>query len=349
MLGHFDKLNTTLKSVHQYPNVESQRARFQDRGWQNIDIWDLWEAWNSDTFLSPSERIALDEIEPFDEWEEFVLFARHYFIMHARASQDEPQQPERHEQTVCVGPSFDIDLARQESFAAPKRRYGGSMLVSNPEGQTYAINTLGLGSNGRLGSCDIYAIDGLDSPLNMSPTGPSARMCHTLTDLGSHGVLLAGGRASPTNVFSDSWIFKKDTYCWQKTFDLPVPLFRHSAVRVVGTSLALVMGGKVGPSRISSDYFVFHPIKGWLKCAVSGSVPDPVFGAVALNSIDSKGNAGVFGGLLSGGLIQDGTISNKAYRWELNIAGPQVSSRAPFSWSLSTTVRRRGARRVLGN
>ncbi|CAM1509229.1 Fc.00g029680.m01.CDS01 [Cosmosporella sp. VM-42] len=323
MLSHFDKLNTTLKSVHEYPNVASQRVRFQERGWPHIEIWDLWEAWNSDQFLTPLERIALDEVEPFDEWEEFVLFARHYFIMHAKASQDKLQPAGDREPTYSLGLCFDVDVTRQDSLTAPKRRYGASMMVSDPEGQIYTVHALGLGTNGRLGSCDIYAINGLGHPLSMPPTGPSPRMCHALTDLGNHGVLLAGGRASPMSVFSDCWIFRKDTYSWQKTFDLPSPLFRHTSVRLPGTSIALVLGGRVGPSRISPDYFIFHPIKGWLKCATSGSIPEPVFGAVALNSTNSKGNAGVFGGLLSGGMTQDGTISNNAYRWELNFAGSQ--------------------------
>ena len=323
MLRHFDKLNTSLKSVHQYPTIVSQRARFQSRGWKHVDIWDLWEAWNSDTFLDSSERLALDDIEPFDEWEEFVLFARHYFVMHARASSD-AEELIHENASAHLDPSLKIlQLTRQDAKDAPKRRYGASMLITNAEGQAYTIHTLGLGSNGRLASCDVFAVNGHNQPLSLSPIGPSARVCHTLTDLGSFGVLLVGGRASPVNALSDCWIFKKDSNTWQKTFDLPLPLFRHSATRLPGSSLALISGGKTGPSGVSTDYFVFHPLKGWLKCVISGA-PDPVFGAVTINSIELTSSTGVYRGLLSGGITGDGIISSKIYQWELDTTNSQV-------------------------
>jgi tRNA wybutosine-synthesizing protein 4 len=323
MLKHFDKLNTSLKSVHQYPTVETQRTRFQDRGWKHVEIWDLWEAWNSKTFLDSDERLAVDEVEPFDEWEEFILFARHYFVMHARASTlpTTVRTTNEIDSIFQVDASIDVQFMRQASPDAPKRRYGAPMLVSSAEGQDYVIHTLGLGSNARLTSCDVFAINGHNQPLSLSPIGPSARVCHTLTDLGSYGVLLAGGRASPVNVLSDCWIFKKDSHIWQKSFDLPSPLFRHSTVRLPGSSLALTLGGRSGSSKTSTECFVFHPTNGWLKCAVSGAPLDPVFGAVVVNSLEAGSEYGVFRGLFAGGITSDGKISNRSYRWVLDING----------------------------
>lgn len=324
MLKHFDKLNTSLKSVHQYPTVESQRTRFQDRGWKHVEIWDLWEAWNSNTFLDSEERRRVDDVEPFDEWEEFVLFARHYFVMHARASPPTGRATSEIDSSIQADASIDVHFTRQAAPDAPKRRYGTPMLVSSAEGHDYAIHTLGLGSNTRLTSCDVFAINGHNRPLSLSPIGPSARVCHTLTDLGSYGVLLAGGRASPVNVFSECWIFKKDSHTWQKSFDLPSPLFRHSTVRLPGSSLALTLGGKSGSSKISAECFVFHPANGWLRCVIPGVPLDPVFGAVVINSSEPGLEDGVFRGLLAGGINRDGTISNKSYRWVLDITGNQV-------------------------
>ncbi|KAF7547296.1 hypothetical protein G7046_g9050 [Stylonectria norvegica] len=323
MLGHFDKLNTSLKSVHQYPTLENQRARFQSRGWSHVAIWDLWEVWSSDDFLSPSERVALDAVEPFDEWEEFILFARHYFVMHAVATANAQSPPKDQEKERHVEPSVNLDITRQGSINAPKRRFGAAMVASNPEGLRYAVHALGIGTHGRIGSCDVFSLGGLDQQLSMSPTGPSPRVCYTLTDLGAHGVLLTGGRASPTSAFADCWVFKRDSNSWRKTADLPTPLFRHSAIRLKGSSLALVLGGKDGLAGVSPDFFVFHPTKGWLKCETSGAAPEPVFAAVAINSSSPSSSPGQFRGLLSGGMLQDGTISTKAYRWELSVVGFQ--------------------------
>lgn len=327
MLNHFSKLNTPLKSVHQYPSLDSQQRRFQQRGWHTVDIWDLWEAWNNETFLSSAERIALDDIEPFDEWEEFVLFARHYCVVHATAYPKESQHPTK-DYSTDPGQQIDISIQALGSLGAPKRRFGLPMTAKNPEGQQYIVQTLGLGNSSRLGSCDVYTLGDANIPFTMSPVGPSARLCHTLTDLGAFGFLLVGGRASPSKALSDCWLFKKDTNSWENTFDLPIPLFRHTTIRLPGSSLALVIGGRAGPRGVSSEHLVFHPIRGWLKCAVSRDRPRSLFGAVVLASPVLSEKPGLYHGVLAGGMTNDGTINTQAFRWNVDATASQVSSQA---------------------
>ncbi|KAJ4228247.1 tRNA methyltransferase ppm2 [Fusarium solani] len=342
MLSHFNKLNTSLKSVHQYQTLESQRQRFETRGWGHVDIWDLWEAWNSEVFLSSAERAALDDIEPFDEWEEFVLFSRHYFVMHATAYPRSDQAAGQYSSLPTPERVVKVDMNALGSLGAPKRRFGAPMMATSAEGGQYLLNTLGMGISARLDSCDVYSVQADSLPFQMAPVGPSARLCHTLTNLGSSGVLLVGGRASPSRAFTDCWLFSQVSNSWEKTFDLPVSLFRHSTVRLPNSSLALVFGGKTGPSKISPDYFVFHPVKGWLKCTVSGVVPDPVFGSSAITSVDVASKPGTFQGLLCGGIKEDGKISNNAYIWTVDVTGTEPSihfeSVADFdkhAWALS--------------
>ncbi|KAM5357826.1 hypothetical protein ACJZ2D_015869 [Fusarium nematophilum] len=325
MLGHFNKLNTSLKSVHQYQTIDTQRRRFQERGWRHVELWDLWEAWNSDVFLSSAERAELDDVEPFDEWEEFALFARHYFILHAMANSEGIQLAGQHGRLSDPSREVKLEMKVLGSLGAPKRRFGAPFLVRNPEGGQYLIHALGMGIKARLDSCDVYSVEGTHLPFEMSPVGPSARLCHTLTDLGPLGVLLVGGRASPAKAFADCWLFKKDFNSWERTFDLPVPLFRHSAVHLPNSSLALVFGGKTGPSEISPDYFIYHPVKGWLKCEVSKAVPDSTFGALALAFPELSSKLGSFQGLLSGGIARDGRICCKGYIWSVDVAGSQPS------------------------
>ncbi|KAM0328356.1 hypothetical protein ACHAPQ_007149 [Fusarium lateritium] len=341
MLKHFNKLNTSLKSVDQYPTVESQRSRFEERGWKSVDVWDLWEAWNSEVFLNSSERAALDDIEPFDEWEEFVLFARHYIVLHASAYHRGNKGAGQRGQASSPHKHVKAGMTATGSLGAPKRRFGAPMKVSGPEGGQYLLHTLGMGTNARLDSCDVYCLQESSSRFEMPPAGPSARLCHTIIDLGHADVLLVGGRASPSKAFSDCWIFKQDSGSWEKTFDLPVPLFRHSALRLPGSSLALVLGGKTGPSTLSPDYFVFHPVKGWLKCAVSGIVPNSTFGAFAIASSDVQ-NKGEFQGLLAGGIRHSGRINDQAYLWTVDVTPPEPVihfQAAPdfgrYSWALS--------------
>ncbi|KAI9724027.1 MAG: hypothetical protein M1812_000745 [Candelaria pacifica] len=81
MIRHFDKLQTPLKSIHKYKSATDQQARFRKAGWSVPFVKSLWELWSSPSFLTPDDRSALDSIEPFDEWEEFALFASHYFLL----------------------------------------------------------------------------------------------------------------------------------------------------------------------------------------------------------------------------------------------------------------------------
>ncbi|KAK2927506.1 JmjC domain [Fusarium oxysporum f. sp. vasinfectum] len=320
MLKHFNKLNTPLKSVDEYPTVESQRHRFQERGWSSVDVWDLWDAWNSDLFLDSTERAALDNVEPFDEWEEFILFSRHYVVLHATAYHRDERGAGQRGQVGVSNKHVKANVTSLGSLGAPKRRFGAPLIASSPEGDKYLINALGMGIKARLDSCDIYSLQQDSMALEISPAGPTARLCHATVDIGHLGTLLVGGRASPSKALNDCWIFKKDSNRWEKTFDLPAPLFRHCAVHLPGSSLALVLGGKTGPSEISPDYYVFHPVKGWLKCSVTGAIPSSTFGTIAVASPNPGSKYGTFQGLMAGGISKYGKINEQAYFWTINVS-----------------------------
>jgi len=68
MLKHFKKLGTPLQSVLTYPGNHAQTQRFQAAGFSMIEAQSLWDLWADPRFLSPSQRLALDQVEPFDEW-----------------------------------------------------------------------------------------------------------------------------------------------------------------------------------------------------------------------------------------------------------------------------------------
>lgn len=336
MLAHFEKLKTPLRSVHQYQTLDSQRTRFHTRGWQQVNLWDLWEAWSGDDFLKPQERRALDEIEPFDEWEELMLFGRHYLVLHATAAPSPPRQPKS--MGLCDedgAPKLDISVMPHSSTSrAVKRRFGNSVAVSNVYGQRYGIHLLGLGENARSETYDVYALSHTRSPsIKLPLSGPLPRMCSTTTDLGSCGVLLVGGRNSPAKAMSDCWLLSRGSRLfWTKTWNLPRPLYRHSATRLLNSYLALVIGGKTGPTDVSSDAFVFHPQRGWLTCQMSGAeAPPVVFGAVLSNASTPGTEPGYFEGMLAGGMKEDGTLNRDTYWWRLELTASQQQPKLAFS------------------
>ncbi|KAK1966981.1 leucine carboxyl methyltransferase [Colletotrichum sublineola] len=319
MLKHFNKLNTRLKSVHRYPTVASQKKRFESLGWPSVESWTLWETWSDDLFMTAAERRALDAVEAFDEWEEFALFASHYFVM--LASTPHPEVFDWH----VSRPLAKLDV---QSYQTPMstsvyeasrghRRFGAAMLVENADGQALISHSFGQGPNGRLNSEDVYRISSQPTAPSSSRKGPSGRVCHTLTDLGSAGTLLAGGRTSPSTALKDCWLFKKVFNTWERVEDLPLPLFRHSVTRLGSSSFALLAGGKTNHLRTSAEYLLFDPTKGWSKCRTQFA-PSSLYGATFVCT-GSRGPR-IFEGFLTGGNLEDGTINQDIHTWKLDLS-----------------------------
>lgn len=323
MLQHFDKLSCPIKSVAVYPTIKQQCERFRDNGWLRIEAQSLWSAWSGNSFLTPDDRRGLDQIEPFDEHEEFALFASHYMLLHARSYGASSMQPPT---SVARVPIKDTETTYASLTAHQGlRRFGVAMAVEDPFGNGSIINCLGIGNNNRLSSYDVYTRGGI-SHVHIKPRGgPPSRMCSTLTDFG-HGVLLAGGRSSPAKPRSDCWVFRKDIKVWERTFDLPVPLYRHSACRLGKSSLVLVLGGRPGVTGVSGLITVYHPEEGWLRCSVEGlAQPKLVFGGTLTCSGRKPGCRLAFGGLFAGGLSDDGIIDRRIFTWTLSFEDNKVS------------------------
>lgn len=149
-------------------------------------------------------------------------------------------------------------------------------------------------------------------------------MCYTLTDIG-RGTLLVGGRSSPSRAIKDCWLFKKESCQWERTWDLPVPLYRHSTCRLSGSFASLVVGGKSSAADVSDMVLVYHPDKGWLRCTVQGSArPIPVFGAMLMCFDLEKQISPVFNGFLIGGMSNDGVVQTQLLAWRLVVDDNQV-------------------------
>jgi tRNA wybutosine-synthesizing protein 4 len=329
MLKHFEKLNTQLKSVKTYPSVTAQHARFSSRGWEAVKVWTLWQAWADETFLFASERRALDDIEEFDEWEEFALFASHYCVVHARAGSNCTPTPAPSLPSDTSIPTQQAVLQFDECAGVRgQRRFAAAMSLSKDGTQPSVLNVLGLGTKSRLQSCDLFSESILESEgsLTFSDGGPTTRMCHSLTDLGSNGVLLAGGRGSPSKPLKDCWIFGKSLNAWKQTHDLPTPLYRHSVTGLGDSGLALLVGGR-GEVEAFGGCLLYHPEAGWVNCTIVGDKPAAVYGAVLACGGSTSGTAS-FRGLYAGG-IENGLISRQILSWEADVSDLTVCCSLP--------------------
>ncbi|KAI6345074.1 hypothetical protein MCOR14_008554, partial [Pyricularia oryzae] len=332
MIKHFERLNTPLKSIDKYPTQQSQSERFQQRGWSNVHCWTLWQAWADSRFLTAEDRRKLDDVEPFDEWEEFALFGSHYVLLQASTRNHTPSPEAKPAGCPSSCPplrSLDVNLHHDESQGTQgPRRFGTAMVARDVLGQIHIANVLGTGTNVRLRSLDLYSPLGSNEDAGLLKcSGPASRLCHAMTDIGNSGFLLSGGRASPTAPLDGCWVFEKGVNDWRRTHDLPVPLYRHTTVRLGHSSLALVFGGKIGGSKVFDGYLLYHHQKGWIRCKVKGDVaPSPVFGAVAFCSKGAAGGSLLFRGVLAGGMAEEGVITDQILRWELEAGGFETPS-----------------------
>jgi tRNA wybutosine-synthesizing protein 4 len=338
MLAHFEKLHTPLRAVVKYPTTTDQEGRFRAAGWGNVWARNLWELWRSTDFLTSAQRMALDDIEPFDEWEEFALFASHYFLLTA-SNGNQPATPtselSRQKLTRSLNPKA---ITVRMNFAEyPKsnghRRYGDSLPVRGRNRKHDLIGNFGgIGLKSRLNSYDTYTPSSVPVQLFYNyplSQGPSARMCHTITDLRDAGALLVGGRMSPDSGLADCWLYHKWTNAWERVDDLPEVRYRHSAV-VVGGDSVLVVGGKSDSRTISKDFLIWHRRRGWISCDVRWRVHNDeqpaIFGGM-LGSIDTESpSSDTVVGILAGGMSQDGVISEAVWFWTLNRYNDDVRS-----------------------
>lgn len=327
MMAHFDKLGTPLGACKKYPTVAAQDRRFRSLGWPSVLVRNLWELWGAKDFLDSGERIALDTIEPFDEWEEFALFGCHYLLLVADNVSTENReviQESSKQNSDGFKTSYTESTYSEYPKAQGQRRFAAPLsLKSEKKGQDLIGNFSGMGLNTRVSSCDVYSTDvhGFSSfDYQGSHSWPSSRMCHTITEIGDGGSLLVGGRTSPDNSIADCWVYHKWLNTWERVDDLPRPRYRHSAVHL-GNGFVMVIGGKSTSRTLVDDVMIWSRQRGWVGCSTdSKERPSPTIGSslviypkrVSSNSPESKF------GVIAGGIAEDGLVQEEVWEWSIS-------------------------------
>lgn len=313
MLKHFEKLRTPL---HAIGTLGGMRERFSKAGWPSggLDIRPLWELWSDPDFLSAEQRKTLDKVEPFDEWEEFALFASHYFLMVARKPAPAGPAPMNGVNGMTAETTGSIALVAHELQGPQSFRRFAALLPSQDDPQTVGLHA-GLGTKERLGSADTYSAEDKTSVL----AGPPLRaglMCHTITKLlDSDDCLLVGGRTSPDKASVDCWL--RSGGSWERTVPLPEGRYRHSAVAVrcpfKGPGV-LLDGGKASDGRVLNAPLLWTQENGWEKLEQGSLWPPARFGANCVAESECSGT-------LLGGMSDDGTLMGDCWSWRLDGAG----------------------------
>lgn len=330
MIRHFSNLQTPLRSIHQYPQLTDQEDRFLRAKWSSVSVRSLFDLWSDDLFVSSDQRLLINGVEPFDEWEEFVLFASHYFLLlAANTSSSNGSGPsylgQSWKSNHSISPSLLVETPLKlhcEALPTSHRRRFGAL---TPLFQNTFGHHGGLGLQTRVSTTDVYILAEMDTSDSVGMAAlhkefdylesVEPRMCHTITS-DQHGFLVVGGRASPDHAFSDCWL--SGSNCWQRVEDLPFPLFRHCATTIAlgnpghsTDNAVLIYGGKTGASHVSDQWLLWRKGIGWVTLPVSGHRLKPRFGAVMQET-------GFRRGIMLGGMANDGRILSEAWEWTLS-------------------------------
>lgn len=293
MLFHFSKLNSPLQSVSTYPTIPKQVARFQKAGYAVAEATDLMGFWRS---LPEELRQKVEQIEAFDEMEEFIHFAQHYIILHATNSDFSlfkgAEKTEFNAEEVAISKEFHLQQGNtdiERKFAAGATAEDGTILLN------------GGASISRLNST-VFSTQEDHAP-KVDDSKLSARLAHTLTQ-SRDGFLLIGGRHAPNKALSDCWTLRSNgENCeWIQTESLPSPRSRHSAFNVKDD--VFVYGGT-----FTDDPFIKYANGKWDKVDTVGDLTSKKSSAVTFNG--SKG-------VVIGGMDADYKISDALHVFEVS-------------------------------
>ncbi|KAK6356568.1 tRNA methyltransferase ppm2 [Orbilia javanica] len=332
MLSHFRKINSALQNIGRYPSLNSQVQRFSTSGWGSVVACDFYGAWCN--MISAERKSFVESVEPFDEWEDFLTFGKHYFFLYASSRTQDSKQISlstrewrggsrvtthgvagtAHEklqipQVFTLTASFSYRKHWQPAF--DRRKLGAAANLSD----SIAVYYGGMDSKAR--SSVTYIFDETKMRVSHIDSGlqPAPRMCHTLTKLGERRMLLVGGRGNPKSALADCWLF--DGSAWTKVQNLPQGRYRHSAtyLPIAGEDHILVFGGRGDGSIIYDTWVIWSESNGWREIPSTGNPPVARFSA---NLLWFPSTAT---GVLTGGFAQDGSIISDIFLLSFDKSG----------------------------
>lgn len=321
MQEHFQRLNSPLHGLDRFPDVEAQQHRFLQAGWTTCSAMDMNEFYRC--FLPTEERQRMENLEPFDEFEEWHLKCAHYFILAATRgdtlSQTSVFPPsEAFPRVDPASPSgiFPASVVASDSQGPLLKRYGHASVLLSPgiilsaggfgeqEGRHCRVSKFYLLSR----YCDF---EWKGKQISSWRTGAQwdGRLYHTMTRLSDTQILVLGGRLSPVTpalgVLQLRFCKSEDnctedlnvTVTKPDPEDSPLSCWRHSTTEVSheNQKYLFVYGGRSVVEPVLSDWHFLHVgTMAWVRIPVEGETPE---GRHSHSACSWQGGALIAGGL----------------------------------------------------
>uniref|UniRef100_A0A8C8SI42 tRNA wybutosine-synthesizing protein 4 n=1 Tax=Pelusios castaneus TaxID=367368 RepID=A0A8C8SI42_9SAUR len=345
MQQHFNRLNSVLHTLAQYPNCEAQKRRFLQRGWAKCSVIDMNEFYAG--FIPEEERRRVQALEPFDEYEEWHLKCSHYFILAASKGEELAKTlvfsrmpaffADDHPR---IADSISASVCTIDSEITGLKRYGHRSVLIKPH---VVLTTGGFGEqdgrhcrlrdfhvlirhkdNWRVGSVR------LENPGNTW----SGRLFHTVTSVSGSQALVTGGRMSPMNAalgmlwlrFSESMTASDPDSVVVELLnprpaeDLPSLRWRHTTTEVTcqGQKYLFIYGGRSSVQPVLGDWYFLHLEE--LSCRripIRGPVPE---GRHSHSACSWAGGALIAGGLSAAEQPLDSVLflrpTGRGFQWQ---------------------------------
>ncbi|XP_047671365.1 tRNA wybutosine-synthesizing protein 4 isoform X2 [Tachysurus fulvidraco] len=316
MQNHFLKLNSKIHAICQYPDPAAQTERLLQKGWEKCVCLDMNRFYFG--FLTEEERLKVEKLEPFDEFEEWHQKCSHYFILTASkgslTSQAILTLP-----TDTPVPLIKLDL---EGFPAAVRliaeaphveAVGMASCLLEPG---VVLLTGGCGRRGRNTAATLLIKDGTAwRYATVEPKGQkSIRLHHSMTSVPGRGAVILGGRTSPLNPIDD---ILKVTYLSDQLNSTnilvsmekmvckgpaPKPRWRHTSTLLSheDRNYLFVFGGRTEREPVLGDaHFLCLEDQNWTNVPLEGCIPEPRHSHTACAY---RQGLVIFGGLGRGGV-----------------------------------------------
>ncbi|KAK9448703.1 S-adenosyl-L-methionine-dependent methyltransferase [Limtongia smithiae] len=302
MLSHFNRLKTPIKSVCVYPDVDAQKQRFSTRGWANVQCDDLHQFWRKQ--VTTAEKIRIEAVEHFDEWEEFILFCQHYFLLVASTAATCTEDDRTRITEDTDAPAAKPWAMKTTKTSNLRRRWGAATGIDKSTIAYFG----GLNSTTRLDTSLLITRDSTAKAFALLTTSrkPTPRMCHAMVKLRGSDIMITGGRGSPGAPSAECWIYGADSKQWNLAAPMPESRYRHSMSAMSDTQ-AIVFGGHTDGDGQWLLYDSTHDNGGcWTKLPATSNL-----GTRLSPSMCWLGDRGI----VSGGFDSYGEIYDDAYFW----------------------------------
>lgn len=347
MQDHFRKLNSTLHAVQQYPDIDAQRHRFLDKGWEQCVCLDINSFYLG--LVPEEERFKIENLEPFDEYEEWHQKCSHYFILTAA-------QGSLTAQAVLSIPASSLTIMSPSigrkalSVRTIPVCTEGLGMASSSVSPNQVLLTGGSTKGGREAQIGML-LKNKESwkSVKVETSGNfGVRLYHTVSALPRGGAIVFGGRTSPLNPVKNVCKLTFDPFSTcsidflegRDTVKLrveqvvcggnsPAPRWRHTTtlVRHKGKDFLFVFGGKNESQVVLGDVnFMDVEQNVWTEIPVDGAAPE-----ARLSHSASSYQEGVlmFGGLGGRGVPLGDTVllrqTGSGFCWErIDINPPPI-------------------------